>query len=358
MKATIVSGSHSSSHRYQSIEDVDDTEAQAVDVHRSTTKTFTSFKIMSLALLASILIFLLVWTCSRRVETFPHLDFLTKESNAEIMATAPEDISPQLQTPAPKVSANNIIHVASIDESSLPQHDLPKSTDGLNDNANDESGANDIHKESEELLSGNNKASSDAARTFRTDYTIADNTNVAAASALTIGVATDVGGALCDMVSAMNDVKTPMYYSWRCSGKIPVTDPCASTPWYGLTCTQQAVTKINLYNVGLSGTVPASIGKLTDLTFLSLGSNSLKGSIPVSVTGLANLKFIYLDNNKFSYHGLPGEWMCNFPIGNAYWALKNSGFGCKMSCIKNFDLTCNEPIQMYNCISPGAVSPC
>ena len=48
-------------------------------------------------------------------------------------------------------------------------------------------------------------------------------------------------------------------------------------------------TKIKLSNMGLSGSIPESIGELTELTHLGLKNNHLTGEIPENIGNLTNL---------------------------------------------------------------------
>ncbi|MDH5606049.1 MAG: hypothetical protein OEY93_04110 [Anaerolineae bacterium] len=77
-------------------------------------------------------------------------------------------------------------------------------------------------------------------------------------------------------------------------------DPCT---WYGVTCdtTTKRVTKLILFNNNLNGTLPASIGDLTELTELTLDNNlSLGGTIPASIGNLVNLQYLYLSRDSFT----------------------------------------------------------
>ena len=51
---------------------------------------------------------------------------------------------------------------------------------------------------------------------------------------------------------------------------------------------------------GLSGTIPASLGNLTKLTRLSLARNRLTGEIPEELGNLASLQYLYLNNNQLT----------------------------------------------------------
>jgi RHS repeat-associated protein len=69
---------------------------------------------------------------------------------------------------------------------------------------------------------------------------------------------------------------------------------------YGLVITNHDITQIDLDNNNLSGTIPTSIGDLTDLYYLQLSGNSLTGSIPGSLSNPINLQFIFLQFNQLT----------------------------------------------------------
>ncbi len=78
--------------------------------------------------------------------------------------------------------------------------------------------------------------------------------------------------------------------------------------WHGVTTDQDGrVTEIVLSFNELSGTIPAELGNLANLTFLSLaGGNQLSGSIPSELGNLANLTFLNLGWNGLS-GSIPSE---------------------------------------------------
>ena len=50
----------------------------------------------------------------------------------------------------------------------------------------------------------------------------------------------------------------------------------------------------------LNGSIPSSLGNLTNLRSLFLQRNDLSGSIPSSLGNLTNLEWLYLVGNQFS----------------------------------------------------------
>ena len=76
--------------------------------------------------------------------------------------------------------------------------------------------------------------------------------------------------------------------------------------WYGVGCFSGNVGSIILYDNSLTGSIPAELGNLTNLTTLYLYRNSLSGSIPAELGNLTNLWFLHLNNNSLS-GGIPAE---------------------------------------------------
>jgi hypothetical protein len=76
--------------------------------------------------------------------------------------------------------------------------------------------------------------------------------------------------------------------------------------WYGVTCTGDDVTGINLATNNLVGTIPAALGNLANLTELSLHHNALSGSIPAELGNLTNLTEFQLNDNVLS-GSIPAE---------------------------------------------------
>jgi len=76
--------------------------------------------------------------------------------------------------------------------------------------------------------------------------------------------------------------------------------------WYGVRCSYGHVSRIVLDDNSLSGSIPAELGNLTNLTSLYLNFNSLTGSIPSELGNLTNLVFLSLNNNSLS-GSIPAE---------------------------------------------------
>ena len=71
--------------------------------------------------------------------------------------------------------------------------------------------------------------------------------------------------------------------------------------WHGVSTNQDGrVVSLTLADNRLTGSIPASLGDLTDLRRLYLYDNRLTGSIPASLSNLTNLEHLFLDANDLS----------------------------------------------------------
>ncbi|XP_043720542.1 receptor protein kinase TMK1-like [Telopea speciosissima] len=73
-------------------------------------------------------------------------------------------------------------------------------------------------------------------------------------------------------------------------------DPCQ---WKNVGCTDARITRIQIGNQGLSGTLPSNLQNLVALQRLELMDNNITGPLP-SLSGLGSLQFLLLSNNQFS----------------------------------------------------------
>ena len=80
------------------------------------------------------------------------------------------------------------------------------------------------------------------------------------------------------------------------------SDATALAAWAGVTTggTPSRVTGLELLDVGLEGTIPSALGRLTGLTTLDLSENELTGAVPVELSGLTALTTLTLGGNSLS----------------------------------------------------------
>ncbi|XP_028070531.1 receptor-like protein 6 [Camellia sinensis] len=68
-------------------------------------------------------------------------------------------------------------------------------------------------------------------------------------------------------------------------------------PYFNVTSSLQF---LDLFRCNFSGSIPASLRNLTQITYLDFGSNSFGGQIPSSISNLAKLNTLYLDGNNLT----------------------------------------------------------
>ncbi|GKV52132.1 hypothetical protein SLEP1_g58724, partial [Rubroshorea leprosula] len=98
-------------------------------------------------------------------------------------------------------------------------------------------------------------------------------------------------------VAALNSLKN----FWR---NLPPnwagSDPCGDD-WVGIRCTNSRVISIKLGSVGLEGQLSDHISSLTELQILDLSQNpGMTGSVPASIGNLKNLTTLLLDGNELT----------------------------------------------------------
>lgn len=114
------------------------------------------------------------------------------------------------------------------------------------------------------------------------------------------------------LVDLYNSTNGP---GWTDSTNWLVGDPCVDS-WYGVTCDQsENITKIELHQNNLVGTIPASLGNLSHLRGLFLRSNQLSGSIPPELEGVTGLITLLLGSNQLTGN-IPPELG---DIATLYW---------------------------------------
>jgi Leucine-rich repeat (LRR) protein len=94
-----------------------------------------------------------------------------------------------------------------------------------------------------------------------------------------------------------------LYNSTNGSGWINNTNWLTTKPvssWFGIQINSQRVYSIKLINNKLVGNIPSSLGNITNLTALFLGTNQLSGNIPASLGNLTKLARLDLRSNQLS----------------------------------------------------------
>jgi len=109
------------------------------------------------------------------------------------------------------------------------------------------------------------------------------------------GTQTEIPATECEALNAL--YTSTNGDSWIDNTGWNGTAPCSA---YGITCNSGHVEQLYFYSNQLSGSIPAEIGNLTNLTNLYLGVNQLSGSIPVEIGNLTNLIYLYLSYNQLS----------------------------------------------------------
>lgn len=92
----------------------------------------------------------------------------------------------------------------------------------------------------------------------------------------------------------------PEFGNWVVPGNTG-DSPCG---WYGVTCEGGRVTKLDLRQVGVRGTLAPEVGNLTALTTLDLTGigaemGAWTGELPATIGNLTNLEYLYLSENRF-----------------------------------------------------------
>ncbi len=123
------------------------------------------------------------------------------------------------------------------------------------------------------------------------------STQLTAPTALTVVAHPDYA-PLADLYNATNGPAWTLKTNW-------ITDPNPCN-WYRISCKNNRVTSIGLSSNRLIGTIPASLGNLTNLENIYLDRNQLTGSIPASLGILPKLFALNLSYNQLR-GSVPGE---------------------------------------------------
>jgi Leucine-rich repeat (LRR) protein len=103
--------------------------------------------------------------------------------------------------------------------------------------------------------------------------------------------------------------------------------------WYGVSVHGGRVTKLSLYDNGLNGNLPSSLGNLSALREMTMYNNQLTGSIPSSIGKLSSLWSLILSGNQLSGN-IPDE-IGNMSSLSSLWLSNNQLTGSIPSSIGN-----------------------
>jgi gliding motility-associated-like protein len=109
--------------------------------------------------------------------------------------------------------------------------------------------------------------------------------------------------------TAERDALVALYNSTNGSAWADNTNWDTANPvstWFGVTVVSNSVTRIELPSNNLTGSLPADLLNLTNLTFLKLDNNSLESDLP-DFTAFTSLTELYFDNNNFQYGDFENE---------------------------------------------------
>ncbi len=107
--------------------------------------------------------------------------------------------------------------------------------------------------------------------------------------------------ALIDLYNATNGDSWQNNTGWKYSPwyQDQFTEPGTESNWYGIVIERDHVTKIQLDNNNLTGSLPPTLGNLSKLYYLSLEGNQISGRIPPQLGNLRNLHYFSLRKNQF-----------------------------------------------------------
>ena len=127
--------------------------------------------------------------------------------------------------------------------------------------------------------------------TYQTQINATNNTATSGWSTITTTTTTADRAAL---TALYNNTNGPHWTS-GCATNWNTDKPLKN--WHGVNTNSGRVTRLNLADCGLTGTIPTQIGQLTSLTNLDLSGNNLTGAIPNTIKNLTSLTTLDLHSN-------------------------------------------------------------
>eukprot|EP00249_Psilotum_nudum_P013613 c24426_g1_i1 orf=317-3322(+) len=143
-------------------------------------------------------------------------------------------------------------------------------------------------------------------------------------------------GDMAILAEFKKNMKNPELLKWE-------GDDACGNNWPHIVCDDKnKVSQIQVANLGLMGTLPANLNRLSALVNIGLQKNGFTGALP-TLNGLQNLKYAYLDGNQFD--SIPVDFFKNLPsllsIALDYNPLNASSSGWALSS----DITASTLLQ-------------
>ena len=109
-----------------------------------------------------------------------------------------------------------------------------------------------------------------------------------------------MSGYPCDrQVTTLLEIASALKYPYKLSLAWEGNDACKN--WSFVTCdSEKNITKIDLRNQQLDGTISPAFASITALQFLNLNDNNLTGFIPDRLTKLPHLRVLDVSNNNLT----------------------------------------------------------
>lgn len=135
-----------------------------------------------------------------------------------------------------------------------------------------------------------------AAPTLEAAPTGAETLSVESFSCTTV---TDIPQAECETLVIIYNSTNGTGWT-NSSGWLSSSTACS---WFGISCSDGHVIRLQLYQNNLSGSIPPQIGNLNRLKSFHMGGNQLSGSVPTELGELLELQDIYLFGNQLIHWG-------------------------------------------------------
>ncbi|XP_022766964.1 LOW QUALITY PROTEIN: receptor protein kinase TMK1-like [Durio zibethinus] len=168
-------------------------------------------------------------------------------------------------------------------------------------------------------------------------------------SLVTVVFCTTDPGDLDILMQFRDGLENPELLKWPENGG----DPCGPPSWNHVFCEKSRVTQIQAQGVGLKGTLPQNLNKLSMLENIGLQRNKLSGKLP-SFNGLSNLMYAYLDYNNFD--SIPSDFFDGLDILEVL-ALDHNNFNASIGWSLPKALQNSAQLTNLSCMSCNLIGP-